>query len=164
MSNTPVPVVVLDPGGISVACVACGEPIHADEERFVLVEDPARRKTLAPSAHQARFVDDDSYDVDDPCRRALRRMWEARLAEHDACVLSLVADGGGKRFFAGDVALHAGTPLDAMLGDGRWLCGRFEYVPGERPLANLWLSLGGFDPGQSPLGLPIDTVVRIPKR
>ena len=126
-----------------------------------MVEDPVRpRATVMAAAHQSRFVDD-SDDVDDACLRALRRLWEQRCAQ--AGWHSLETGTEGPRLFCGSEALHAGTPLEVLLADGRILCGTYEYTlsgDGLRPL--LYIALGGFGAPRAALALDLDVLTRVP--
>ena len=157
VSEEKIPVVVFDLGGTEATCVACGEVIDRDEERYVFAHGG-----VSMAAHLVRIGDDDE-EVDDRCLQTLRSIWEAALAEAEAVVLKLGHDAGGTRFFAGVVPLHAGTPLDVLGADGHWLIGRFEYTTGRRPRALLYVGLGGFDTRPAALELSVDTVVRVPR-
>jgi hypothetical protein len=80
-------------------------------------------------------------------------------------LLHLGEDGGGPRFYAGPVALHAGTPLQILDANGGWLAGRFEYITAtSRWTAHLWIPIGGWGHPEAPLVLVDDTVVRLPDR
>jgi hypothetical protein len=117
------------PYGTPARCVGCAETIDHRDDYLALV-DYATGAKLVGAAHHARRAGPEDDDYDRACPDALRRRWLEAVAGAGAVVLSLGADGGGPRFYAGDVALHAGTPLDVLSADGTWLAGRFEYVTG----------------------------------
>jgi hypothetical protein len=150
------------PYGTPAPSVGCGETIDHRDDYLALV-DYATGAKLVGAAHHARWTGPGDDDYDRACPDALRRLWLEAVAGAGAAVLSLGADGGGPRFYAGDVALHAGTALDVLSADGTWLAGRFEYVIGPRrwqPV--LYVGLAGFDTSPVALALTEDAIVRIP--
>jgi hypothetical protein len=149
-----VPQVVLVTGG-PARCVACAGEIPRGAERYQLLEATG----VAASAHVATFDDDDTED--DRCRRVLRRLWAARAARHGAHPLVLGRDGGGPRFHAGAVPLHAGTAVSVLTAAGTWIPGRFEYVLGDPPTPTFYTRLGGFDPRPAAIVIDPDVLVRI---
>ncbi len=75
-------------------------------------------------------------------------------------MLRLGSDAGGKRFFAGDIGLHAGTAIELLTPEGTWQPARFEYdVVTWSPLA--YVALGGWDAPQVALTIPAYAVVRL---
>lgn len=150
------------PYGTPAPCVGCGEAIDHHDEYLAVVDTTARRRLIG-AAHHARWAGPGDDDYDHTCPDALRRLWLDTVARSGAAVLSLGADGGGPRFYAGDIALHAGTPLDVLSGDGNWLAGRFEYVTGPRRCQPvLYVELAGFDTAPLALALAEDVIVRVP--
>ena len=149
------------PYGTPTPCIRCLMLIDTRDDYWVLLDGPPHtRRALLATAHPARW-DDELGDYDYRCVDALRRDWQTAVSGADAHVLRLGEDSGRPRFYAGDDALHASTPIQVLALDGTWLAGRFEYdtrAEHWRPL--LYLSLGGFDAPAANLLLPNDAVVR----
>jgi hypothetical protein len=146
-------------------CVGCGQPVDTCEDYLALWVPKGNRARLLGVAHHGRYLDDGWEHYDDTCPQALRVRWDEALAATDAVRLTLGTDRGGGRFYAGDVALHAGSRLEVLTAGNMWLAGRFEYSHGPGGLeAFLYVVLVGYDTRATPLHVPVDTVVRVPER
>jgi len=165
--DDPIPqalVVVGKPHGTPPPCIGCRESIDTADEYWVLLDGPPGGRPAALAAAHTHRWDDALGDYDSRCTDALWRDWEQVVAGAGARVLRLGEDGGGPRFFAGAVPIHAGTPIEVLGADG-WLTGRFEYETRTHPWQPLvYLCLGGWDFPSARLVLPADAVVRLPDR
>ena len=103
------------PGQPMGVCVACATVVVADGDGgYVAMWRGARsRPVVVAVAHPSRWVGPSDDDVEEGCELVLRARWEAELEAAGAGVLRLGSDGGGPRFFLGDVGLHAGTPIES---------------------------------------------------
>jgi hypothetical protein len=146
-------------------CVGCGQSVDVGEDYLALWVPEGNRTRLLGVAHHGRYLDVDWEHFDNTCPQALRSRWDQALSVASAVRLTLGADGGGCRFYAGDVALHAGSRLEVLTAANVWLAGRFEYE--HRPAgleAFLYVVLVGYDTRATPLHVPVDTVIRVPER
>lgn len=146
--------------GTPPPCIGCGETIDTAEEYYLCRAGwPSRPEVLA-AAHTGHWCGGDEDDYDDTCPAALRRFWEQVLADVGAALLRLGTDAGGRRFFAGDIALHAGTAIEVLTPAGTWQPARFEYDTATwSPRAHV--ALGGWDAPEVAFTLPPDAVVRL---
>ncbi len=146
--------------GTPPPCIGCGETIDTAEECYLCRAGwPARPEVLA-AAHPGHWNGDRDDDYDDTCPAALRRFWEQVLADVGAALLRLSTDAGGRRFFAGDVALHAGTAIEVLTPAGAWQPAPFEYDTATwSPRAHA--ALGGWDAPEVIFTIPPDAVVRV---
>jgi hypothetical protein len=143
------------PYGRPGPCVGCGQRIDRDDEYLALWASQGTRVTLLGAAHHGRYLDADWEHWDDTCPRTLHDAWEHHLAGTAACRLTLGADDGGQRFYAGYEPLHAGIGLDVLTASNIWLPGRFEYQLGTSdPAAYLYVRLAGYQPDAQPYPWP----------
>lgn len=164
MTCPPIPHAVTTAGrryGPPKPCVGCHGMIDTDDEYLVLLDGPpSGRPALLAAAHCGRW-NDRLGDFNHDCADTLHRQWRQAVVTAGGSLLCLRVDDGGPRFFAGDLALHAGTALDVLVGDGTWLCGRFEYQTGAQPWQPLlYLPIGGWDRPVVALQLSEGVIVR----
>lgn len=99
------------------------------------------------TAH-APIQDDDGEGEDSDCFERFDQLWHQHLHAVGANTLHLELELGGYRWYLGDEALHACTPIDLLAADDTWIPGRFEYDnrPTARPPSSTGPSADGTDP------------------
>jgi len=166
-TDNPVPQASLVTGtryGQPPDCVGCGGSIDPGQDYWICWTGAADHRHVQAAAHSYSWVGPGDDDYDDTCWAALRQHWLTTLEQVGATLLRLGQDAGGPRFFAGTVAVHAGTALEVLDADGGWLAGRFEYVTAtSRWTAHLWVPIGGWGDPEAALVLVDDTIVRLPQ-